>query len=96
MDANLAAGPLMHRSPSEPLSVSQTAEDALDLLLAGVAGHESLGSLIRKVQFKVASSFVAYPQVKRKSVNRKNRMQADCCPDLRFVELQSIGGPAVA
>jgi hypothetical protein len=39
MDANLAVGPVMHRSPSEPLSVFQAAEDALDLLLAGITDH---------------------------------------------------------
>jgi hypothetical protein len=39
MDADLAVGPMMPRSPSEPLSVFQAAEDALDLLLAGITGH---------------------------------------------------------
>src|SRR5439155_6178314 len=39
MDADLAVGPVMHRSPTQPLSVFQAAEDALDLLLAGITGH---------------------------------------------------------
>src|SRR5256884_4430862 len=34
VDADLAVGPVMHRSPTEPLSVFQAAEDALHLLLA--------------------------------------------------------------
>src|SRR2546430_6621338 len=33
VDADLAVGPVMHRSPTEPLSVFQAAEDALHLLL---------------------------------------------------------------
>src|SRR5437016_5918542 len=39
MDADLAVGPVMQRSPTQPLSVFQAAEDALDLLLAGITGH---------------------------------------------------------
>src|SRR5207244_8173122 len=39
VDADLAVGPVMHRSPTEPLSVFQAAEDALHLLLAGITGH---------------------------------------------------------
>jgi hypothetical protein len=39
MDADLAVGPVVHRSPSELLSDFQAAEDALDPLLAGITGH---------------------------------------------------------
>src|SRR5438132_741359 len=39
MDADLAVGPVMHWSPTEPLSVFQAAEDALDLLLAVITGY---------------------------------------------------------
>src|SRR5437879_13480172 len=38
MDANLAVGQVMHRSPREPLSVVQASEAALDLLYAGITG----------------------------------------------------------
>src|SRR5207302_9826538 len=40
MDANLAIGPVIHRSPSQPVSILEAAKDALDFLLAGIAhGH---------------------------------------------------------
>jgi hypothetical protein len=39
MDADLAVGPVVHRSPSELLSDFQAAEDGLDLLLAGITSH---------------------------------------------------------
>jgi len=37
MDANLAIGPVIHRSPSQPVAVLQAAKDSLDFLLAGMA-----------------------------------------------------------
>jgi hypothetical protein len=39
MDADLAIRPVVHRSPSEPLSILESAEDSLDGLLAGVSGR---------------------------------------------------------
>src|SRR2546421_12485025 len=40
MDANLAIGPVIHRSPSQPVSILEAAKDALDFLLSGIAhGH---------------------------------------------------------
>src|SRR5438552_7496772 len=40
MDTNLAIGPVIHGIPTQPVSVFQSAEDAFDLLLTGVAGHD--------------------------------------------------------
>src|SRR3954469_7914419 len=37
VDANLAIGPVIHRSPTQPVSVFETAKNSLDFLLAGIA-----------------------------------------------------------
>src|SRR5580704_8729188 len=37
MNADLAVGPVVHRSPAQPLSILESAEDSLDGLLAGVS-----------------------------------------------------------
>src|SRR4051794_52983 len=38
VDANLAIGPVIHRSPTQPVSVFETAKNSLDFLLAGAFG----------------------------------------------------------
>ncbi len=37
VDANLAVGPVIHRSPAEPVSVFEAAKNFLDFLLPGIA-----------------------------------------------------------
>src|ERR1700730_16440395 len=46
MDANLAIGPVIHRSPSQPVSIFEAAKDSLDFLLAGIAHGHLLGGPI--------------------------------------------------
>src|SRR5271156_2889968 len=49
MNADLAVGPMMHRTPVQPIAILQSAEDALNLLLAGVAGHYLFGRPIHTI-----------------------------------------------
>ena len=46
MDANLAIRPVIHRSPSEPVSLLEAAKDPFDFLLAGIAHGYLLGGPI--------------------------------------------------
>ena len=46
MDANLAIGPVIHRSPTQPVSILEAAKDSLDFLLAGIAHGYLLGGPI--------------------------------------------------
>src|SRR6516225_11456279 len=49
MDANLAIGPVIHRSPSQPVAVLEPAKDSLDFLLAGIAHSDLLCGPIHPV-----------------------------------------------
>src|SRR5919204_6964567 len=49
MDANLAIGPVIHRSPPQPVSLFEAAKHSLDFLLAGVAHSHLLGGPMRAI-----------------------------------------------
>jgi len=49
MDANLAIGPVIHRSPAQPVAVLEAAKDPLDFLLAGIAHGHLLGTPIHAI-----------------------------------------------
>src|SRR5215469_10241409 len=49
MDADLAIGPVIHRPPSQPVSVFEAAEDSLDFLLARIAHGHLLGAPIQAI-----------------------------------------------
>ena len=40
VNANLAIGPVVHRAPTEPVAIFESAEDLLDPLLAGIGGND--------------------------------------------------------
>src|ERR671919_85732 len=49
MDANLAVGPVIHRSPAQPVAIFEAAKDSLDFLLAGIAHGDLLGGPVHTV-----------------------------------------------
>src|SRR5215469_13254135 len=49
MDANLAIGPVIHRSPSQPVAVLESAKDSLDFLLARIAKSHLLGGPVHAI-----------------------------------------------
>src|SRR6516225_96400 len=49
VDANLAVGPVIHRSPAQPVSIFEAAEDSLDFLLTGIAHGHLLGAPIHSI-----------------------------------------------
>ena len=42
MDANLAIGPVIHRSPSQPVAILESSKNLLDVLLTGIGGDHLL------------------------------------------------------
>jgi len=49
VDANLAVGPVIHRSPAQPVAVLEAAKDSLDFLLPGIAHSDWLCAPIHPV-----------------------------------------------
>ena len=49
MHADLAVGPVIHRSPGQPLTVLESAKHALDLLLTRVTGDYLLSAPVQTV-----------------------------------------------
>src|SRR5271156_51842 len=63
MDADLTVGPMMHRTPVQPITILQSAEDTLNLLLAGVTGHHLFGSPIHAVGEQRGAAEAFRPQL---------------------------------
>src|ERR1700730_1626810 len=55
MDADLLIGPVIHRSPSQPVPILESAKDLLDMLLTGVGSDELLCSPIEAVGYQDGS-----------------------------------------
>src|SRR5206468_6083644 len=49
VDANFAVGPVIHRSPAQPVSVFEAAKNSLDFLLAGIADGYLLSGPIHAI-----------------------------------------------
>ena len=49
MNADVVIGPLIHRSPAQPVAVLETPKDSFDVLLAGVAKGDLLGGPIHAI-----------------------------------------------
>ena len=49
MDANLAIGPVIHGSPSQPVAVLEAAKDSLHFLLARIAHGHLLGGPVQAI-----------------------------------------------
>src|SRR5215469_2094645 len=49
MNANFAIGPVIHRPPSQPVTILESAEHSLDFLLAGIADGHLLGSPVHAI-----------------------------------------------
>src|ERR1019366_9606897 len=56
MDADLAVGPMMHRSPAQPVAVLQAAEHSFNALLTGVSGDDLFGRPVAAIGQEYGSS----------------------------------------
>src|SRR5215471_10886604 len=63
VDANFAVGPVIHRSPAQPVSLFEAAENPLDGLLAGIAQSHLLGAPIHPVgkQYRAPQAMLDEP-----------------------------------
>jgi len=68
MDADFAVDPMMHRTPVQPIAILQSAEDALNLLLAGITGNHLIGSLIHAIGEQRGAAETFRPQLRERGV----------------------------
>src|SRR2546428_230260 len=63
MDANLAIRPVIHRSPSQPVSILEAAKDSLYFLLAGIAHGHLFGGPVHTIgeQHSAAQTMIDEP-----------------------------------
>ena len=50
VNADLAVGPVIHRTPPQPVPIFEAAEDLLDLLLARECSHDLFSGPIRTIR----------------------------------------------
>jgi hypothetical protein len=85
VDANLAIGPVIYGIPAQPVTILQSAEDAFDLLLTGVAGHDWFRTPVHTVGQQHGPSQALIQQLRE----GRNRSQTTNANDRRALPVDS-------